>query len=85
MEEVVVIHPENEHYTIKLAELYVTQGGKQNLKHAIKYYSHVISRSPKNVRALWGLYRVLVSMGDNIDTELAELKEVICLINTALL
>lgn len=28
LEEVIVIHPENDHYTIKLAELYVTMGGK---------------------------------------------------------
>jgi cytochrome c-type biogenesis protein CcmH/NrfG len=74
MEEVVVLHPDNEHYSVRLAELYVTQGGKENLKHAVKYYSHVITRSPKNIRALWGLYRVLTSMGDKIDAELVELK-----------
>lgn len=74
MEEVVVLHPDNEHYSVRLAELYVTQGGKENLKNAVKYYSHVITRSPKNIRALWGLHRVLTSMGDKIDSELVELK-----------
>lgn len=44
---------------VKLAELYITHGGKQSVKAAIKYYSHVISRCPNNLRALWGLYRVL--------------------------
>ena len=28
MEEVVVLNPENEHYMVRLAELYVTLGGK---------------------------------------------------------
>ncbi len=74
MEEIVVIHPENDHYTVKLAELYVTLGGKDNLKHAVKYYSHVISRSPNNLRALWGLYRVLHTMGDKLEPEMVELK-----------
>jgi len=60
-------HPDNDHYTLRLAELYVTLGGKNDIKHAIKYYSHVITRSPKNMRALWGLYRVLQALGDKIE------------------
>jgi hypothetical protein len=68
------MHPDNEHYTVRLAELYVTQGGKESIKSAVKYYSYVVTRSPKNMRALWGLHRVLNSMGDKIDSEFAELK-----------
>lgn len=49
---------------IKLAELYYTQGGKLGYPNAMKYYSYVISRCPTNLRALWGLYRTLLSIGD---------------------
>ena len=44
----------------------MTLGGKNDIKHAVKYYSHVITRSPKNTRALWGLYRLLQALGDKI-------------------
>eukprot|EP00919_Chromeraceae_sp_WS-2016_P072751 GHVR01172006.1.p1 GENE.GHVR01172006.1~~GHVR01172006.1.p1 ORF type:complete len:134 (+),score=6.04 GHVR01172006.1:3101-3502(+) len=65
-EEIVVLCPENDYYFIKLAELYFTLGGKTNISVAIKYYSYVISKQPKNIRALWGLHRSLLSMGDNL-------------------
>ncbi len=77
MEEVLVQHPENDHYMVKLAQLYATLGGKDNVKHAIKYFSHVVSRYPKNTRALWGLYRTLQSQGDKIEADNVELRQVI--------
>ena len=60
---------------VKLAELYYTLGGKDNLNHSIKYFSYVISRFPNNIRALWGLYRTLNALGDKIDQSNVELKQ----------
>jgi cytochrome c-type biogenesis protein CcmH/NrfG len=58
-EEVILLNPDNDYYFIRLAELYYTDGGKENLKNAVKYYSYVVSRNPHNARALWGLWRSL--------------------------
>ena len=66
-EEVVVLCPENDYYFLHLAELYYTDGGKANIAIAVKYFSYVISRNPKNPRALWGLYRSLWTLRDNLD------------------
>lgn len=58
-EEVIILNPDNDYYFLRLAELYFTEGGKDNIKTAVKYYSYVVSRNPNNARALWGLWRGL--------------------------
>ena len=58
-EELVVLNPANEAFSIKLAEMYLTLGGKINTEKAIKYLSFVISKRPNNLRALWILYRAV--------------------------
>ena len=65
-EEVVMLAPENHYYFLRLAELYYTDGGKQNIQVAVKYFSYVISKNPQNPRALWGLYRSLHSLKDQL-------------------
>lgn len=75
-EEVVLLSPDNDYYFLRLAELYYTDGGKQNLATAAKYYSYIISRNPQNPRALWGLYRTLYAQRDLLDETDLELMEV---------
>ena len=58
-EELVVLNPTNDVFTIKLAEMYLTLGGKSNIEKAIKYLSYLISKRPENTRALWMLYRTV--------------------------
>ena len=57
-EELILLNSINEDYLLKLAELYLTMGGKGNEEKAIKYLSFIINRRPENMRALWVLYRV---------------------------
>ena len=59
MEELIMLAPENDHYSVRLGQLYYTIGGKPNIESAIKYFSWVIAKSPKNYRALWGLNEAL--------------------------
>lgn len=68
-EELVVLNPSNEAYNIKLAEMYITVGGKTNIELAIKYLSYLITKRPDNTRALWMIYRVVCE-----DKEQSELK-----------
>lgn len=74
-EEVVLLSPENDYYFLRLAELYHTDGGKQNLAVATKYYSYVVSRNPNNVRALWGLWRNLHEQRSGLEEHDLELME----------
>ena len=73
-----ILSPENDYYFLRLAELYYTDGGKANSATAVKYFSYVISRNPKNPRALWGLYRSLLQCGnlDETDQELLDVIEI---------
>jgi ER membrane protein complex subunit 2 len=75
-EEVIMLTPENDYYFLRLAELYYTDGGKANLATAVKYFSYVVSRNPKNPRALWGLYRSLWAQKEQLDENDKELIEV---------
>lgn len=61
-EELVVLNPSNDDYIQKLAELYLTFGGKANEEKAIKYLSLLVNKRPDNMRALWMLYRVTKSL-----------------------
>lgn len=45
-EELVILNPTNEDYTLKLAELYLTLGGKENEEKAMKYLSFLVSKRP---------------------------------------
>ena len=69
--------PDNDYYFLRLAELYYTDGGKPNLATAVKYFSYIISRNPKNPRALWGLYRSLHVQRDLLEETDRELLEVV--------
>ena len=60
-EELVVLNPSNDVYTLKLAEMYLTIGGKKNAEMAIKYLSYLITKRPDNVRALWIMYKAVES------------------------
>ena len=73
----VILSPENDYYFLRLAELYYTDGGKQNLAVAVKYYSYAVSRNPNNVRALWGLWRALHAQKEPLDEQDRELMEVV--------
>lgn len=71
-----VLSPDNDYYFLRLAELYYTDGGKQNLATAVKYFSYVVSRNPANPRALWGLWRSLSAQKDLLSEQDKELMEV---------
>ena len=70
-EELLVLNPTNDVFTIKLAEVYLTMGGKGNIEKAIKYLSYLVTKRPDNIRALWILYRAICDSDEH-----AELKEV---------
>lgn len=53
------MNPSNDVYALKLAEMYLTNGGKKNTEMAIKYLSYLITKRPDNVRALWVMYRAV--------------------------
>lgn len=57
-EELILLNSNNEDYTLKLAEIYLTLGGRSNEEKAVQYLSLLVSKRPDNVRALWTLYRV---------------------------
>lgn len=61
-EELVVLNPNNDIFTLRLAELYLTQNSKNTTDKAIKYLSYLISKRPDNLRALWVLYRACCSV-----------------------
>ena len=56
-EELLILSPNNDNYTLRLAEIYLTENPKANSDKAIKYLSYLISKRPDNLRALWVLYR----------------------------
>lgn len=58
-EELVVLNPANDAYTLKLSEMYLTIGGKNNVDKAIKYLSYLVTKRPDNTRALWMMYRAV--------------------------
>lgn len=74
-EEVIILSPDNDYYFLRLAELYHTNGGKQDLPVATKYFSYVVSRNPHNVRALWGLWRTLWVQRESLEEQDRELME----------
>lgn len=68
--------PDNDYYFLRLAELYYTDGGKNQLATAHKYFAYVVSRNPQNPRALWGLLRTLLALQDTLEESDIELLEV---------
>ena len=56
-EELLILNPSNDNYTLRLVELYLTENNKGVIDKAIKYLSYLISKRPDNLRALWILYR----------------------------
>lgn len=66
-----MINPSNDTYTLKLVEMYLTVGGKNNIEMAIKYLSYLITKRPDNTRALWIMYRAVPDDGEH-----SELKQV---------
>lgn len=52
-----VLNPTNDVFTVKLAEMYLTVGGKANTEKAIKYLAYLVTKRPDNARAVWMLYR----------------------------
>lgn len=71
--------PNNPHIPTRIADIYYTLGGQQNLTYAKKYYSFVLSIQEGNIRALWGLKNTLLALKDlgkldsGADSELATL------------
>lgn len=61
-EELIVINPTNDVYTLKLSELYLTLGNKSTTDKAIKYLTYLITKRPDNLRALWILYRAVIGI-----------------------
>jgi hypothetical protein len=61
-EELVVINPANDVYTLRLSELYLTLASKSTADKTIKYLSYLVTKRPNNLRALWILYRALIGI-----------------------
>jgi hypothetical protein len=61
-EELVVINPGNDVYTLRLSELYLTLTSKTTTDKAIKYLSYLVTKRPNNLRALWVLYRAIAGL-----------------------
>jgi cytochrome c-type biogenesis protein CcmH/NrfG len=54
----IILNPRNDHYFVRLGELFYSQGGLQNLRNAKDYFCYVVTRDDTNYRALWCLNRV---------------------------
>jgi hypothetical protein len=61
-EELVVLNPANDVYTLKLCELYLTLSNKSTTDKAIKYLTYLITKRPDYIRALWTLYRAVIGI-----------------------
>ena len=62
IEEVILINPHNHLYHQRFADIKYTQGGYDNLEIARSHYCLAIKLSPNNIRALYGLFLVIIFM-----------------------
>lgn len=63
-EELFILEPKNPHIPTRMADIYLTLGGRDNLVLAKKYYSFVVNIQQSNMRALWGLKHTLDQLAE---------------------
>lgn len=60
VEELILHNPHNHLLHQRYADIKYTQGGQENIEIAKNYYCQALKLNPNNIRALYGLYLVII-------------------------